>query len=197
MYCEKLTKEYLIKSGITAVDFETGKVFGVNGKERTYSINAGGYFVLTLFVLDDNGNKIKVPIRRRFKGCKKLSDSYTYKQKTFGLHRIIWAWKYGEVPEGYVIDHKNNKHSELEDYRLDNLQCITPAQNLAKEKPEANRMIKTNKSLEHCEEQLKTCLDMYDKAKLGHNAQDAHKYRSLISYYKAQIRYILKNNKQN
>ena len=196
MYCEKLTKEYLIKNGITAVDFETGKVFGVNG-ERTYSINNGGYFVLPLYVLDDNGNKIKVPIRRRFKGCKKLSDSYTYKQKTFGLHRIIWAWKYGEVPEGYVIDHKNNKHSELEDYRLDNLQCITPAQNLAKEKPESNRMVKTDNSLEYCEEQLKICLDKYNKAKLEHKAEDAHKYRSLISYYKAQIRYILKNNKQN
>lgn len=194
MYCEKLTKEYLIKNGITAVDFETGKVFGVNG-ERTYSINNGGYFVLPLYVLDDNGNKIKVPIRRRFKGCKKLSDSYTYKQKTFGLHRIIWAWKYGEVPEGYVIDHKNNKHSELEDYRLDNLQCITPAQNLAKEKPESNRMVKTNNSLEYCEEQLNICLDMYDKAKFEHNAEKAHKYRSLISYYKAQIRYILNKDK--
>lgn len=196
MYCEKLTKEYLIKNGITAVDFETGKVFGVNG-ERAYSINAGGYFVITLFVLDDNGNKIKVPIRRRFKGCKKISDSYTYKQKTFGLHRIIWAWKYGEVPEGYVIDHKNNKHSELEDYRLDNLQCITPAQNLAKEKPESNRMVKTNKSLEHCEERLNYFLDMYNKAKLEHKAEDAHRYRSSIAHYKAQIRYILNKDKQN
>lgn len=196
MYARKLTKEELIKSGITAVDFETGKVFGAEG-ERTYSINKGGYLVLPIYELDDNGNKIKVPLRRRYQGCKKISDTYNYKQRVVGLHRLIWAWKYGEVPEGYVIDHKNNKHSELEDYRLDNLQCITPAQNLAKEKPESNRMIKTNKSLEHCEELLNICLDMYNKAKFEHNAEKAHKYRSLISYYKAQIRYILNNNKQN
>lgn len=196
MYARKLTKEELIKSGITAVDFETGKVFGSNG-ERAYSINNGGYLVLPIYEFDDNGNKIKVPLRKRCTGCKKISDTYNYKQRIVGLHRIIWAWKYGEVPEGYVIDHKNNKHSELEDYRLDNLQCITPAQNLAKEKPESTRMIKTNNSLEYCEEQLKTCLDMYDKAKFEHNAEKAHKYRSLISYYKAQIRYILKNNEQN
>ena len=196
MYAKKLTKEELIKSGITAVDFETGKVFGVEG-ERTYSINNGGYLVLPIYELDDNGNKIKVPIRKRCKGCKKISDTYNYKQRVVGLHRLIWAWKYGEVPEGYVIDHKNNKHSELEDYRLDNLQCITPAQNLAKEKPEATRMIKTNNSLEYCEELLNICLDMYNKAKFEHNAEKAHKYRSLISYYKAQIRYILNKNKQN
>lgn len=196
MYARKLTKEELIKSGITAVDFETGRVFGSNG-ERVYSINNGGYFVLPIYELDDNGNKIKVLLRRRLKGCKKISETYTYKQRIVGLHRIIWAWKYGEVPEGYVIDHKNNKHSELEDYRLDNLQCITPAQNLAKEKPEATRMIKTNNSLEYCEEMLNICLDMYNKAKFEHNAEKAHKYRSLISYYKAQIRYILNKNKQN
>ena len=196
MYARKLTKEELKKSGITAVDFETGRVFGAEG-ERTYSINNGGYFVLPIYELDDNGNKIKVLLRRRLKGCKQISETYTYKQRIVGLHRVIWAWKYGEVPEGYVVDHKNNKHSELKDYRLDNLQCITPAQNLAKEKPESTRMVKTNNSLEYCEAQLKTCLDMYDKAKLGHNAKDAHKYRSLISYYKAQIRYILKNNQNN
>ena len=196
MYARKLTKEELIKSGITAVDFETGKVFGVNG-ERTYSINSGGYIVLPIYEFDDNGNKIKLPIKRRFKGCKKISDTYTYKARTVGLHRLIWAWKYGEVPEGYVIDHINNKHSELEDYRLDNLQCITQAQNAAKEKPEATRMIKTNNSLEYCEEMLNICLDMYGKAKLEHNAEKAHKYRSLISYYKAQIRYILNKNNQN
>lgn len=90
MYARKLTKEELIKSGITAVDFETGKVFGAEG-ERTYSINNGGYFVLPIYELDDNGNKIKVPLRRRFKGCKKISDTYTYKQRIVGLHRIIWA----------------------------------------------------------------------------------------------------------
>ena len=196
MYAKELTKEELIKSGITAVDFETGKVFGVEG-ERSYSINKGGYLVLPIYEFDDNGNKIKVPLRRRYQGCKKISDTYNYKQRVVGLHRLIWAWKYGEVPEGYVIDHKNNKHSELEDYRLDNLQCITPAQNLAKEKPEATRMIKTNNSLEYCEELLNICLDMYNKAKFEHNAEKAHKYRSLISYYKAQIRYILNKNKQN
>ena len=196
MYARKLTKEELIKSGITAVDFETGKVFGAEG-ERTCSINKGGYLVLPIYEFDDNGNKIKVPLRRRYQGCKKISDTYNYKQRVVGLHRLIWAWKYGEVPEGYVIDHKNNKHSELEDYRLDNLQCITPAQNLAKEKPESNRMIKTNNSLEYCEELLNICLDMYNKAKFEHNAEKAHKYRSLISYYKAQIRYILNKNKQN
>lgn len=44
-------------------------------------------------------------------------------------HRMKWAWFYGEVEEGYVVDHINeDKH----DNRLENLQLLTPAQNLEK-----------------------------------------------------------------
>ena len=41
--------------------------------------------------------------------------------RTIGLHRAIYAWYNNEVPDGYVVDHINNKHSDIEDYTLENL----------------------------------------------------------------------------
>ncbi len=44
-------------------------------------------------------------------------------------HRHIWRQLKGEIPDGYEIDHINgNKH----DNRIENLQCITKADNLAR-----------------------------------------------------------------
>lgn len=41
-------------------------------------------------------------------------------------HRIIWQMKYGDIPKGYEINHKNGVKT---DNRPENLEAITPSQN--------------------------------------------------------------------
>lgn len=189
IYASRLTKEDLIKSGITLVT-EDGYVF--KGEDQVSpSISAGGYFVFPLYDLDEDGNKIKVPITRQFKGCKKVTDTYTYKTRTIGLHRLMWAWFKGEVPEGYVVDHINNKHETQEDYHIENLQLLTQAQNLAKERPASTKQLycNLNKPLSFYEDKLQNYVAKYEEAKKNHQSDLCHKLRTNIANTKARIRY--------
>ena len=52
------------------------------------------------------------------------------KNKTYRrLHRLVWEAFKGEIPKGYVIDHKN---ADKKDNRLDNLQLLTHQENALK-----------------------------------------------------------------
>jgi len=197
-YASELTKDFLIKAGVVAVDLENCRVFGEQS-EFIPVINKQDYLMISLYDLDENGNRIKIPIKRKFKGCKKPTNTYIYKNRIVSLNRLLWAWKYGSVPAGYVIDHINNKHTELEDYKLDNLQCITPAENLSKERPESTTMCRPayGVSKEVYEQRLEYYLAEYEKAKKEHNAKAAHRLRSNIAAQKARIRYILKYGELN
>lgn len=194
-YASELTREDLIKMGVRAVDFNSCKVYGEQG-ELAFTINAQGYFMLALYDLDENGNRIKLNITRTYKGVRReyKYETYTYKTRSVSLNRLIWAWKYGKVRSGYVIDHKDNRHFDLIDYRLDNLQEITPAQNLAKEKPESTFIMvpAKGKDITYYEEKLDYYLGLYEQAKKHHNQDKAHKLRSNISQMRAKIRWIQK-----
>lgn len=151
--------------------------------------------MIQFYDLDEDGNKIKAPVKRQFKGCKKVSETYVYKVRTLGLHRVMWAWFNGEVPTGYVVDHINNKHEVLEDYRLENLQLLTPGENLAKERNCNIRQMPCSlkRSLEWYENRLNMYLEQYDEAKKNRDANTAHRLRANISNIKAKIRYYLAN----
>ena len=192
-YASELTKEELIKSGVNAVDLENCRVYGRN-KELTPVINQQGYLMIALYDLDEKGNRIKLPVKRQFKGRKKLTDTYVYKTRLVSLNRLLWTWKYGKVKAGFVIDHRNNKHENLEDYRLENLQEITPAENLAKERKESDFMVKPakHKTIEEYSTELYYYTRLYEKAKKEHNADKAHSLRSNISQIRAKIRWIQK-----
>lgn len=196
-YASRLTKDELIKSGITLVT-EDGLVYR-NDQLVNFSINAGGYWVTPIYVLDENGNKIKKPIKRQYEGCSHVTDTYVFDSRVLGLHRIMWAWFHDEVPEGYVVDHINNKHENLEDYHLSNLQLLTPAENLAKERPTSNKQIpcKLNKPLSWYENRLNNYLAEYDEAKRNHDAAAAHRLRANIASMKAKIRYYIANKGEN
>lgn len=189
-YASKLTKEYLIKSGITAVT-EDGYVF--KGEQQLLpSVNNNGYFVFYLYDLDDDGNKIKIPITRQLKDCKKPTDTYVYKLNTIGLPRLMWAWFKDEVPEGYIVDHINNKHETQEDYHLDNLQLLTQKDNILKERPNYNKREQScqmNKPRSFYENKLEEYLKDYEQAKKEHNSELVHMLRSNISNTKARLRY--------
>lgn len=56
-----------------------------------------------------------------------LAMSVDGKTVAHGLHRALYAWFYGEVPEGCDIAHMNN---DSLDNRLENLECMTHEENL-------------------------------------------------------------------
>lgn len=195
-YATRLTKEELVNAGITEITKE-GRVFR-GEKEVNLSVNSQGYLTLAIYKLDKEGNKIKKPITRRMPGCKRDTDTYIYELRSIGLHRAMWAWHFGVVEEGYVVDHISNRHTELEDYRLENLQVLTQAENLEKERGESTRMLKCklNKPLSFYEEKLNKYTAEYNKAKLEHNAIDCHKLRTNVANAKARIRYYLAHKEE-
>lgn len=196
-YAKELTKEALIEAGIKEITADCKVIFD-NGhileKEEDFGRLKQGYLIFSIYALDENGNKIKKPLKRKFKGCKNLINTYCYKTVVIGLHRAMWAWFNGSVPNGFVVDHIDNKHTTLYDNRLENLQLLTPAENLAKEKKERSiRLEKCNmsKPLSYYEEKLNYYLSLYQKEKdlNSSNTAEAHTLRSNIGIYRAKIRY--------
>lgn len=197
-YAKKLTKERLIQEGFTEITKE-GRLFKGerevfptwNGKEN----NPNRYLCIIVYQRDSEGHLIKGKDRvykyTRKDGSIGESNSWQAKQETFGLHRVMWAWHYGEVPEGYVVDHINNKHSRIEDYHLDNLQLLTPKENITKERicNVKEMPCNLNRPRNYYEEKLALYEALHEQAKENHNQKDAHKQRTNISQTKARLRY--------
>lgn len=183
MYARKLTKAELMEFGITEVTAD-GRVFK-GDKEEIPNIDQQGYFVHQIYDRDENGEFIKIPKTNATSG-------YVYKLRTVGLHRVMWAWHYGEVPEGMVVDHINNVHNKMEDYYLDNLQLMTPGENLAKERNNWHvREIKCmlNKPRSFYEKKLEGYQMAYEQAKQMQDAKGAHHLRCNVAQTKARLRY--------
>ena len=195
-YASKLTKEDLIKGGITLIT-EDGLIF--KGEEQaTFSVTEGGYLTIWIYELDENGERIKKPITRTYRGCSKPVETYVYEARTVGLHRAMWAWFHGEVPEGYVVDHINNKHDSIEDYHLSNLQLLTPAENLMKERGNSTKQIPCSlkRPLSFYENKLNAYLAEYEEAKKNHEADRAHHLRANIANTRARIRYYIAHKEE-
>lgn len=204
-YAKKLTKERLIQEGFTEITKE-GRLFKGeqevfphwNGKED----NPNRYLSITLYQRDSEGHLIKGKARKykytRKDGSIGESISWQAKQDTFGLHRVMWAWHYNEVPEGYVVDHINNKHSKIEDYHLDNLQLLTPKENITKERICNVKEIrcKLNKPRSFYEDKLKKYEALYKSAKLNKDAKAAAKLRGNLSTIRARLRYYDNHKKE-
>lgn len=197
-YAKRFTKEDLIKAGIKEItpDYKVVYNSGLTlEKEEDFSQLKQGYLIFPVYVLDENGNKIKVPVKRKSKNSNKISNTYYFKTTCIGLHRAIWAWFNGEVPAGMIVDHIDNKHETIYDNRLENLQLLTPAENLAKERiiKYSDRQLKCDmsKPLEFYENQLKGYLEEYEKEKeeCSSCTEKARKLRSNITQYRARIRY--------
>ena len=195
-YASRLTKEMLVANGIELIT-EDGAVIR-NGKQIFPKKNNQGYLILHLYEVDEDGNKIKIPITRIFKRCKKPINTYKYKIMTVGLHRAMWAWLYGVVEEGYVVDHKNNKHTNIEDYNINNLQLISQKENTTKDREASiiELKCKLDRPLSHYEDKLAYYKDLYQKAIKEGNQEEAHKQRANIFGQKARIRYWLSHKEE-
>lgn len=92
-YAKKLTREDLIKAGIKDIFFSPRdlKYHIINKDDADINIckNKQGYLCFFVYDLNEKGQYIKVPIKRKFKGCTKESNTYIYKMKTITLHRAI------------------------------------------------------------------------------------------------------------
>ena len=191
-YASRLTKEMLMASGIELIT-EDGTVFR-NGKQVIPIINKqNGYLMIHIYDLDEDGNKIKIPIIRKFKKCKKPTSTYKYRTITVGLHRAMWAWLYGVVEEGFIIDHKSNKHTSIEDYNINNLQIITQIENTIKDREASTKELKCrlDKPISYYEDKLAYYEDLYKKAMKDHNREDARRRIKNIYDQRAKIRYWL------
>ena len=195
-YASRLTKEMLVANGIELIT-EDGVVIR-NGKQVIPTQNKKGYLMLTLYDLDKDGNKIKVPITRTFKGCKKPTNTYIYKAVTVGLHRAMWAWIYGVVEEGYVIDHRSNKHTSIEDYNINNLQIISQRENVTKDREASivELKCKLDRPLSYYEDKLTYYEDLYKKAVKNGNQEEASLQRTNIYNQRARIRYWLSHKEE-
>ena len=74
-YAKRFTKEDLIKAGIKEITSDYKVVYNSGRtleKEEDFTQLKQGYLVFSIYALDENGNKIKVPVKRKFKNCKNL-----------------------------------------------------------------------------------------------------------------------------
>lgn len=195
-YASRLTKEMLVANGIELIT-EDGTVIK-NGKQVIPTPNNQGYLMLYLYELDKDGNKIKIPMTRTFRGCKKPTNTYVYKAMTVGLHRAMWAWFYGVVEEGWIIDHKSNKHTSIEDYHISNLQLISPRENVTKDREASIRELKCklDRPLSYYEDKLAYYEDLCQKAVKEGNQEEAHKQRGNTYTQRAKIRYWLSHKEE-
>ena len=196
-YASRLTKEMLVANGIELIT-EDGTVIK-NGKQVIPTQDKrDGYLKLHLYEVDEDGNKIKIPIIRKFKRCKKPINTYKYKIMTVGLHRAMWAWLYGVVEEGCVVDHRNNKHKSIEDYNINNLQLISQRENIIKDREESiiELKCKLDRPLSYYENKLAYYEDLYQKAVKEGNQEEAHKQRGNTYGQRARIRYWLSHKEE-
>ena len=185
MYARRLTKEELKKSGITTITKDC-RVFREDGEIKPF-VNSEGYLLINIYDLDEEGNRIAVPYEKSIFG-------YRYKARSVGLHRAMYAWhsKEQEVPEGLVVDHINNEHDKIEDYYMTNLQLLTPAENLAKDRDNwyvRELKCQLNKPRSFYEKKLEDFEMAYAQAKKDKDAKSAHTLRSSIAQTRARLRY--------
>ena len=191
-FASRLTKEMLIKSGIELIT-EDGTVIRHGKQVIPIQDKKYGYLKIYIYELDEDGNKIKVPTTRIRKGCKKPSNTYNYKVRTIGLHRAMWAWLYGVVEEGFVIDHKSNKHTSIEDYHISNLQIISQRENAIKNPRTSFREVKCrlDKPISYYEDKLTYYEDLYKKAMKNGDKKEIRRQANNTCNQRARIRYWL------
>jgi len=194
-YAKKLTKEDLIHAGISIDNnlnvYQNGrllKLYKTNEtrtctKYRMYNVKTRPYLYFNIYDIDDQGQRIKKQIKNKPAGY------WVYKMRAITLQRAVYAWFYGEVPAGMTVDHIDNKHENIYDYRPENLQLLSPKDNVYKNSTRnTNRQVKCgmHKPLEHFENKLKQSEDRLSKCT---DSIDRHKLINECALFRAKIRY--------
>ena len=92
-----------------------------------------------------------------------------------------------------IVDHIDNKHETHYDNRIENLQLLTPAQNLAKERPIYTYVMTCDmkKPIEYYIDKYNYWILEYNKEKKENSSSTeyAHKCRSFYNIYRKKIEY--------
>lgn len=169
-YAREVSKEYLQKLGVEFVSTD-GKEIIVNGQAVT-----------------------PVPTKNSKKGDRhyynvRLYDAENDEIFDAGVHVLNFVWNKADKAQGLVIDHIDN---DADNNDISNLQCITPGQNLAKDRDNWHKSelkCKLNKPRSFYQDKLENYLLAYEQAKKDHNAEAAHHLRTNIAQTKARLRY--------
>lgn len=181
-YAREITKEYLMKCGVEHVD-ENGRTIIIKGKEaRQFPMPSGNkeYLYVRIYDTDIRNN---VPVEER-----KTSTG----QFNLGVHVINYAWNVADKPQGLVVDHIDN--NPLNNH-INNLQLLTPRENVNKDKDRPQRVVKMPKYI--TEEQILKKIEgyevAYEQAKKDHDAVAAHHFRAYLSTWRAKHRQFLED----
>ena len=124
-YCKGLTKQQLEEMGIVDVTWNKYLETWVITREWYKNNSKTKRERKTLIV----GSVLARHKYTKDKTYLKVSFSYKNKPVAISLSRLVYAWFREDIPDGYVIDHKNNNPY---DNTLDNLQMLTIEQNIRK-----------------------------------------------------------------
>lgn len=173
-YASALTRDYLEYLGITEVSEDGTKI--MKGEQELTQHYDGHYKQITLY---DPAVRKATP-----ENLRNNSTGQLY----FGVHRIVYCWYNRVIPAGMVIDHRN---SNKLDNRLENLQLLTPQENINKERGESTKQIKCklDRPRDYYEDKLAKYLALYEEAKKNHDEYKAHKQRANLANIRARLRY--------
>jgi hypothetical protein len=182
-YAGEITKDYLMKLGVEYVSTDGKKVI-VNGKDRRLVKSSSGknkhYLALVLYDADLRANTPKEE--------RKISTG----QVNIGVHVLNYVWNKADKAQGYVIDHIDNDPFNND---ISNLQCITPKENVNKNRTTEPRKVKMPSYI--TEEAILRKLEgyemAYEQAKADHDAKAAHALRCLLSEWRSKHRQFLED----
>lgn len=102
------------------------------------------------------------------------------------------------VEEGYVIDHRNNRHTSIEDYNINNLQLISQRENTTKDRKASTKEFKCklDKPISYYEDKLAYYEDLYKKAIKAGDQEEIHRQRANTFGQRARIRYWLSHKEE-
>ena len=186
-YAAELTKEYLMKLGITDVTPDGLHIYKGSEELAQYipkTKNAKRrYFRVSLY---DPEIRQATPKEER---------TSTTGAIIIPVHVINYVWNRGPRELGLVVDHIDN--NPLNNH-IDNLQLINQRENVTKDREESTReaKCKLDRPLSYYEDKLVYYEDLYKKAVKEGNQEEAHKQRCNTYNQRAKIRYWLSHKEE-